>query len=69
MIQHYTEHAKLFNNMHASTILRKISKQFRDGQMIQILLLTVQKYDHINSANVKTSQLNRGGGTATTGEA
>ena len=43
MIQHYTEHAKLFNDIHVSTVLRKISKQFRDGQMIQILLLAVQK--------------------------
>ena len=43
MIQHYNEHAKQVNDMHVSTVLRKISNQFRDTQMIQILFLTVHK--------------------------
>ena len=42
IIQH-TEHAKQVSNMHVSTVLRKISIQFGDGQVKQILFLTVQK--------------------------
>ena len=42
-IQHYAEHAKQVNDMHVSTVLRKISILFRDGQVIQILFLTVRK--------------------------
>ena len=37
MIQHYTVHAKQANDMHLSTVLRKISNQFRDGQITQII--------------------------------
>ena len=40
---HYTEHAKQVKDMQASAVLRKISNQFRDGQMIQILFLKAQK--------------------------
>ena len=36
-IQEFTEHAKQVNNMHLSTVFRKISNQFGDGQMMQIL--------------------------------
>ena len=50
MIQHYTEHAKQVNDMYVSTVLRKLSTLFRDGQVIQILFLTVPK--HIDSTNV-----------------
>ena len=53
MIQHYTEHAKQVNDMYVSTVLRKLSTLFRDGQVIQILFLTVPK--HIDSTNVQTS--------------
>ena len=43
MIQHHIEHVKQVNDMHVSTVLRKVSILFRDGQVIQVLLLTVQK--------------------------
>ena len=43
MIQHYAEHAKQVNDMQVLTALRKISILFRDGQVIQIVFLTVQK--------------------------
>ena len=43
MTQHYTVHAQQVNDMHLSTVLRKISNQFRDGQIMQILFLTVTK--------------------------
>ena len=43
IMQYYTEHAKQVNNMHLSTVLRKISILFRGGKVIQILFLTVQK--------------------------
>ena len=42
-IQEFTEHVKQVNNMHLSTVFRKIPNQFGDGQMIQILFQTVQK--------------------------
>ena len=41
--EHYTEHAKQVNYMHVSAVLRKISTLFRDGQVIQILFLTLPK--------------------------
>ena len=43
MMQHSTEHAKQVNDMNLLTVLRKISIQFRHGQVKQILFLTVQK--------------------------
>ena len=43
MIQDFAKNAKQANDMHVSTVLKKISNQFRNGQMIQILFLTVQK--------------------------
>ena len=43
MIQDFAKNAKQVNYMHVSTVLKKISNQFRNGQMIQILFLTVQK--------------------------
>ena len=43
MMQHNTEHGKQVNDMNLLTVLRKISIQFRHGQVKQILLLTVQK--------------------------
>ena len=43
MTQHYAVHAQKVNDMHLSTVLRKISNQFREGQIIQILFLTVKK--------------------------
>ena len=41
--EHYTEHAKQVNYTHVSAVLRKISTLFRDGQVIQILFLTLPK--------------------------
>ena len=43
MMQHSTEHAKQVNDMNLLTVLRKISIQFRHGQVKRILFLTVQK--------------------------
>ena len=43
MMQHNTEHGKQVNDMNLLTVLRKISIQFRHGQVKQILFLTVQK--------------------------
>ena len=43
MMQYSTEHAKQVNDMNLLTVLRKISIQFRHGQVKQILFLTVQK--------------------------
>ena len=43
MIQHYAKHGKQVNDMHVSTVLRKIYIHFRDGHVIQIFILTVQK--------------------------
>ena len=43
MIQYYAAHAKQVNKLHVSTVLRKISSQFLDGQMMQILFLIVEK--------------------------
>ena len=43
MIQYYTAQAKQVNKLHVSTVLRKISNQFLDGQMMQILFLIVEK--------------------------
>ena len=43
MMQHSTEHAKQVNDMNLLTVLRKISIQFRHGQVKQVLFLTMQK--------------------------
>ena len=57
IIQHYREHGKQVNDMHVSTVLRKISVQSPDGQVKQTLFLTVLKqklwlYQHHKSQNI-----------------
>ena len=56
MIQDYAKNAKQANDMHVSTVLKKISNQFRNGQMIQILFLIVQKAEVIITSTLQISK-------------
>ena len=56
MIQDYAKNAKQANNMHVSKALKRISNQFRNGQMIQILFLIVQKAKVIVTSTLQISK-------------
>ena len=55
MMQHYTKHVKQVNDIHVLTALRKISIQFRDGQVNKSYFQQCKNKIHINPTNVKIS--------------